>query len=360
MNQTDIANIRLINQQIAVTKASTVKDVVAWMGAMQAQDYAMAKWAVGVRLPGSTDWDVEAAIDNGEIIRPHLLRPTWHLVSADDVYWMLELTAPFIKASMKSREKELELSAAIFAKSNSIIEETLRGRQNVTREELIAELDKHGIATDQNRASHLLVRAELEGIACSGATRGGKLTYALLEARVSKTKPFARDEALAALARRYFASRCPATLQDFAWWSGLSVGDATRALEMIKADFSSETVDSQVYWLADNRSISNSGKASVHLLPAFDEFIISYRDRSAVLPFEDRLKAVSSGGVFRPTIVINGQVTGIWKRTIKKDRVLVETELFRQPEDLTRSLIEKAAAEFARFLGKQIKVSHKL
>ncbi len=160
MNLTDIAKIRLISQQIAETKFKTVKDIVDWMGAMQAQDYAVAKWAIGVRLPNSTDQVIETAINNGEIIRTHLLRPTWHFVSADAIYWMLELTAPQIKASLKSRHKELELSETIFAKSNTIIEKALRGGKHLTREELMAELGKGKIATDDNRASHLLLRAE--------------------------------------------------------------------------------------------------------------------------------------------------------------------------------------------------------
>jgi hypothetical protein len=135
------------------------------------------------------------------------------------------------------------------------------------------------------------------------------------------------------------------------------VGDATRALEMVKSDFISETIDSRDYWLTE--PVTMPGQASVYLLPSFDEFTISYRDRSAALPFGDRLKAVSNNGIFRPTIVVNGQVMGIWKRTIKKDRVLMETDLFTQPGDLTRGLIEQEATKFAQFLGKQIEISHK-
>ena len=155
MNLADIANIRLLSQQIAGTKCKSAKDIVAWMGAMQAQDYAMVKWAIGVRLPNATEQLIETAINNGEIIRTHLLRPTWHLVSADDIYWLLRLTAPQIKAALKSRHKELALSEAVFTKSNTIIEKALRGREHLTREELMAALAKAKIATDENRSSHL-------------------------------------------------------------------------------------------------------------------------------------------------------------------------------------------------------------
>jgi hypothetical protein len=326
------------------------------MGAMQAQDYAMAKWAIGVRLPGSTDRAIEAALDAGEIIRTHLLRPTWHFASADDIYWMLELTAPRIKAGLKSRHIELGLDETIVRKSNAIIEKALRGGKHLTREELVAQLGKAKIPTDDNRASHLLSRAELDGVVCSGATKGGKQTYALLEDRVPKTKAVTKEEALAKLALKYFASHGPATVQDFAWWSGLSVSDARRALEMVKGRLISETIHTQTLWFADD--ISTTDTESVYLLPAFDEFIISYKDRSAAIPVENRIKAVSNNGIFRPVVVVNGQVMGIWKRTIKKSVVIVETELFRPPDKTTKSLIEKAAMHYGHFLEKKIEMSH--
>ena len=350
MNLTDIAKMRLMSQQIAETKFKTAKDIVNWMGAMQAQDYIMAKWAVGVRLPNSTDQVIESAINNGEIIRTHLLRPTWHFVSADDIYWMLELTAPQIKASLKSRHKELGLSETIFAKSNTIIEKALRGGKHLIREELVNELRKAKIATNDNRASHLMLRAELDRIVCSGATKGGKQTYALLEERVPKIKSLAKEEALAKLARKYFASHGPATLQDFVWWSGLSVRDAKHALDMVKSDLSSEIIDSQTYWFTSFFSIPKTDKKAVYLLPSFDEFIISYKDRSALLPFENQNKTVSNNGIFRPLIVVNGQVMGIWKRTIKKDKAIVEAKLFKQPNKTTKGLIIKASIEYGHFL----------
>ena len=354
---TDIARIRLASQQIAGTTLGTVKDMVAWMGAMQAQDYPMAKWALGVRLPGSTDQVIEAALDAGEIIRTHLLRPTWHFVSADDVYWLLELTAPHIKASIKSRHKELELSEAILAKSNVVIGKAFRDQEHLTREQIKVELEKAQIATDNNRLSHLLLWAELEGIVCSGAVKGGKQTYALLEARVPKTRSLTKEEALAALAQKYFASHCPATLHDFTWWSGLSAGDAKRALEMVKADFISETIASQTYWLPGSYSTSPPGQEAAVLLPAYDEFIISYRDRSTALSPGSHSKTISENGLFRPVIVVNGQVMGIWKRAIKKDQVMVETELFEQLDQTTQGWIEKASLHYARFLEKKLVTS---
>jgi len=359
MNLIDIANVRLISQQVAEARFGTVKDLVGWMGALQAQDLPMAKWALGVRLPGSTVEVVEAALDRGEILRTHLLRPTWHFVTADDIYWMLELTAPHIKASLKSRDRDLALTETIFAQSNSIIEKALGNGEHLRREELVAELNTASIATDKNRASHLLFRAELDGIVCSGATRGGRPTYALLEDRVPNKRLLTRDEALANLARRYFTSRCPATRQDFSWWSGLTAGAAKQALEMVKSDFTSETIGSRDYWVSNSLPVVETRMNAAYLLPAYDEMIISYRDRGPSLPFSAYNKIVSINGLFRPVIVVNGQVTGIWKRTIEKARVLVEPELFKEPDHATWRLIEEAAMQFGRFLGKEIEMKHR-
>jgi len=358
MNLADIANIRLINQHIVQSRFKAVKELVGWMGALQAQDYGMAKWAIGLRLTGATDQLIETAINNGEIIRTHLLRPTWHFVSADDIYWMLVLRAAPIKASLRSRFKQLGLSESMIATSNRIMENALRGGKSLTREELLPELTKGGIPIDENRASHLLVRAELDGLVCSGAIKDRKQTYALLEERVPKANLPSREEALAKLAEIYFSSHGPATLPDFTWWSGLSISDAIRALEMVKLDFHSETIEAQTYWFSNTHSIPSAKRGMVYLLPAFDEFIISYTDRRAALPFESFSKAVSNNGIFHPIVVVNSQITGIWKRTIKRDKIVMETELFQPPDQTTVRLIEKAANQYGNFLGMEIEMEH--
>lgn len=359
MKLADIANIRLASQLISKPQFDTVKDIVGWMGAMQAQDYAMVKWAVGLRHPDADSLEIERAISDGEIIRTHLLRPTWHLVSADDIHWMLELTAARIRAGMKSRHRVLGLTESLLERSSETIARALEGKQ-LNREELISELEKAGIpTTGDNRASHMLQVAELTGIICSGATNGNKETYALLCERVPKTTSLSREAALAALAKKYFNSHCPATLNDFVWWSGLSVREAKQAMDLVKTDFVTETIGSQDYLFPSSYEVPEAGGEGVWLLPAFDEFLISYKDRSATLPFKDFTKTVYINGVFRPIVVVNGKVKGIWKRTIKKDRVVVETELFRKAGRTTLGKIEKAAAEYGRFLGREVEISHR-
>jgi len=348
----DIANLRLVNQHVSASKFTKVKDLVAYFGAMQAQDYSMAKWAIGVRLPGSTSDLIENALDNGEILRTHVLRPTWHFVSSNDIKWMTELSASRIIAAMKTRNKELELTDLIFKKSNLIIQNSLAGGNNLTREDLIANLRKSGIATDNNRASHIFFQAELEGLICSGRKKGNKLTYALLNERAPHTKSLSREHSLEKLAFKYFSSHGPATIKDFTWWSGLTVKEAASAMEMIRPSFITEKTDAGVYMLPGdlNDSVFNEG---TYLLPAYDEFLISYRDRSASMSLVHHKKAISDNGIFRPLIVINGQVAGLWKKNIIKEKVIVEPSLFKSYNKKIMNSIERKAEAFGNFLGKK-------
>jgi len=359
MTSKEIVNLRLKSQQFVNAELNSAKDLASYMGAMQAQDFEMVKWAVGIRLPNSRIQTVESAINKGEVIRTHLMRPTWHLVSADDVYWLLELTASKIKSSMKSRDRQLELSETILKKTNRILEKALLGRNYLSREEIKIKFEKNKIVTDNNRLSHILLNAELDKIICSGPIKKNKQTYALLDERVSNKRNFTRDEALAELATRYFTSHCPATIKDFSWWSGLSVKDAKNALEMVKSNFISETINSETYWFASSVSKIRNLKNTIHLLPAYDEFLISYKDRSASLPRRINNKAVSSNGIFYPILLFNGQIAGLWKRATTKDKVVVNIDLFKRSNKNTKLFISEAADRFHHFLGKQIEVIEK-
>ncbi|HEY5408092.1 MAG TPA: winged helix DNA-binding domain-containing protein [Ginsengibacter sp.] len=356
MNFKNISNVRLIAQQITTPTFTTPKEIVSWMGALQAQDYNMAKWAIGVRLPGSTDAKIEDAFNKGTILRTHVLRPTWHFVSADDIQWMLELTAPHMNLAMKSRHKQLGLNEKIFSKSNSIIQKALEQGKHLTRPEIMSELEKANIATHDLKAIHLMYHAELNGIVCSGMMRGKNHTYALLEERVKKVKHITREEALAKLAERYFKSRCPATLEDFIWWSGLNITDGRNALEMVKNNFISENIKSKTYWLPGSFSVTPKSKSSFYLLPAFDEFIISYKDRRAVIEQEYYAKAFTANGIFRPVMVMNGKVIGLWKRDIQKDKLITEAQFFKRAGEAAINSFKNESKTYAKFLCKKVEV----
>ncbi len=326
------------------------------MGAMQAQDFEMVKWAVGIRASGSDYSSVESAFNNGDIIRTHLLRPTWHLVSSFDIKWMLELTAPRIKASLNSRHKDLGLNKSLIDKSNKIIINALEENGELTRDYILSLFGKAKIDTSGNRAYHLFLMAELEALICSGKIKGKKQTYSLFEKRVPSALSLTKESALKKLALIYFNSRGPAAVHDFIWWSGLSASDAKAALEYVKPALSSKSVNSTEYWFAEDSRAAKMNVDAVRLLPAFDEFMISYKDRTALFGNDKMNKAVSSNGVFRPAVLVNGKVSGIWKRTFNKDNVNVEIELFVNKTNRIKSLVQKSAYRYGKFLGKKAEV----
>ncbi len=356
MTLSEIATARLSNQQLISTSFKTPEEIVRWMGAMQAQDYGMSKWAIGIRLPYSTDKEIEAAIDRGEIIRTHVMRPTWHFVSAKDIRWMLELTAPRIHTIVNSSNKRLGLTEAILKKSISIIEKSLEGGRHLTREELMTELGKKKIDASDIRSAHIMYRAELNGLVCNGAMRGKQITYALMDERIPTTKKFDKDEALAELALRYFTSHGPATVQDFCWWSGLAAGDGKKGVELNKSKLSFVNVDTQTFWFSENGLKKKSKTETVHFLPAFDEYMLSYRDRSACIDPAVGRHAMTVNGIFKPIIVVNGKVEGIWKRSLKKENIVVEPFYFEGAKKFKNKLIEDSLKPYANFLNRKVQL----
>lgn len=326
------------------------------MGALQAQDFNMAKWAIGCRLPHATVAMVDAAVEKAEIIRTHVLRPTWHFVSADDIYWMLELSAPQIKTVGKSRDNALGITESQFQKSNHLLEKALNGGKQLTRAQLTEHFNNGGIELWDNRLYHFLMRAEIEGIIFSKYSGTNKQTYSLLREAHPNTQTFTRDEALAELAKRYFASHGPATVHDFAWWSGLSLTDCRKGLAFVAPHFVTETIDGQTYYLSSAPAKPKQNDNPIHLLPAFDEYLISYKNRTAAIELGHQSKAFSNNGIFKPIIVENGKVVGIWKQTIKKERLLLETDFFQSPNANVGHWMVNAAKPLGAFLNKEVEV----
>lgn len=340
MANLNIAHLRLHNQLISQPMFAKPADAVQWLGAVQAQDYAAAKWAVGLRLPGASDDDIEQAYNKGLLLRTHVMRPTWHFVSPADIRWLLALTAPRVKAALSYYDRKLELDDATLTSSNAALTRALQGGNQLTRSELAAVLKQASIATDDlQRLTHLMMHAELDGIICSGARRGNQSTYALLDERVPQANILDRDEALAKLARRYFTSHGPATLQDFVWWSGLTVADAKSGLAMAACQLISEIIDGLTYWLAASTPPTKNLTHSVYLLPNYDEYVVGYTDRGAVFHSSNTQKLGARDNVlFNHIVVVDGQVVGTWKRMVKKEVVMVTPCFFTEmAEDLWRA-----------------------
>jgi hypothetical protein len=351
MTSFDITSKRLLNQHLAFPVFKNPADVVKYMGAIQSQDYAGAKWAIAQRLLGASDTLIEKAFANGDIIRTHVMRPTWHFVSPDDIRWMLELTAPRVTAIAGTRHRQLQLDDHIFSRSEIALSAALQGGKQLTRSEIADVLQQAGIATDEQRFVHIMMQMELNGLVCSGGTRGKQFTYALLDERVPRTKTLDRNEALATLADRYFTAHGPATLADFAWWSGLSVADCKAGLEMVKHKLTNETVEGSTYWFTEQLHHPKSKSAVAFLLPNYDEYIVSYKDRSAAIAAKDIDKADPRGTIFNNTIVINGRIAGTWKRSFKKNTVVLDIFPFSKLSKVNNAAIAAAAKRYSKFLG---------
>ena len=319
------------------------------MGAVQAQDYAGAKWALGLRMQKSGDAAIEKAMAAGSIIRTHVLRPTWHFITPADAHWMIDLTAPRINAFSASRYRQLELDGPVFTQSNDALAKALEGGKQLTRDEVLAALNNAGIKTNDLRFIHLLMHAELDKVICSGGRQGKQFTYALFDDRVPAGAAIDKEQALAKLAERYFNSRGPATLHDFAWWGGITLTEAKTGLEAVKTRLNSVVVDGRMFWMPNEPGIISVKSRSAYLLPAFDEFAVAYADRTATV--NARYTAQARHVIFDPSIVVNNQVVGTWKRGLKKQGVDISLNLFGKITQLQKKRVEAAAARYRKFIG---------
>lgn len=347
-----IALARLASQQVARPALQTPAEVVAWLGAVQAQDYLGALWAVGLRVPGGTEALVEQALAQRAVVRTWPMRGTIHFVAPADVRWMLELLTPRVVQRSQSRLRGLGLDAPTLAASAEVLARALAGGRQLTRPQLYAALEQAGIPADGQRGLHILGQLAHARLICFGPRAGKQPTFTLLDEWVPAAPALPRDEALARLALRYFTSHGPATLQDFVWWSGLTVGDARAGLAGAAERLASAAVDGQTYHYAPEAAELSEACAGTFLLPPFDEFLVAYRDRGAALDPQHAGMVVPGGnGIFNPIVVTGGRVAGTWKRTLKRDRVEIGFAPFAPWDAAQRRAAEAAAEFYGRFLG---------
>jgi len=352
MRTLDIAHQRLHNQGLSSQDLKKPGEVVKWLGAVQAQDYYGAKWALGQRTKSLTDGDVEKAFSDGQILRTHVMRPTWHFVTPADIRWLLRLTAPRVNVACSHYYRKLELDESVFRRSNKALARALQGGKHLTRETLRTVIQRAGIASDDLlRSTYLILRAELDGLICSGPRIGKQFTYGLLDERVPQGKALGNDEALAELTRRYFTSHGPATASDFIWWSGLTATDVKKGLEIVKRDLVKEVVDSKTFWLSSSTTTMKRASRDVFLLPGFDEYLIAYADRSAVIDPKYSKRPTRENFVFNSIIVWDGRLVGTWNRKIEKTSVTITLSPLA-PFSKTQTLaIAEAARRYGEFLG---------
>jgi hypothetical protein len=346
----DVIAARLHNQRLTASTLRRPEDVVTWLGAVQAQDYAGARWATGQRMLDATDASIEQAFDAGRILRTHILRPTWHFVAPADLRWMLALSAPRVHRANGFAYRSSSLTPKSVAKGADVICRALEGHQHLTRVELAAHLRRARLPDTGVALAYIVMHAELEGLICSGPRRGKQFTYALIDERVPPGARLDAGEALVALTRRYFTSHGPATLRDFVWWSGLTMAQARSGLATLGGTIETAEIDGRRHWWAGDASPSTSRGHSMYLLPNYDEFLIAFKDR------QWSASATTLAPRFGPAmqhphqVVSDGRVEGSWRRTLRPSGTVVDVVPYRRLTRGERAALTVAADRFAAYL----------
>lgn len=359
---------RLHHQHLLGEGLPSVGAVVRWFGAVQAQEVSGATWALARRVSTRiSESDVLAALDAGDIIRTHVLRPTWHVVAPEDLRWLLALTGPRVRAGQAARYTELGLDAATLSKAGRVIAHALGEVPHLTRHALGEQLGRAGVSTEGQRLPHLLMHAELDGLICSGPRQGRHFTYALVDQRVAPTATRSREDALAALMTRYFTSHGPATAHDAAWWSGLTIRDVREGVGLSGDALVAHRIDGVPHWSGadggterparDGRTRPNA--PAVHLLSNFDEYTVAYRDRRALLHAGAEPSTLAQSALLSQPVMIDGRHGGRWRRTIPARAsapVTVEVQLLDAPTTAIQRALEAEVKRYAGFLGRPVSV----
>lgn len=351
----DLVAKRLFSQRIEGNKPDTPEETVRWMGAVQAQEYEQALWAIALRMQSAKKKDIEEAIAAGKIIRTWPMRGTMHFVTPKDSRWMLKLSEARMLKKAEARMMGLNIDESLVNTCMGFFREALRDKKVLTRQEMMTLLEKEGIATKDQRGYHLLWQAAQRGIICMGPMQDKKQTFMLLDDVIPEGPNLTKDEALGELALRYITSHGPATVHDFAWWAGLYLPDARRGIEIAEPKVIFEKRNGEELWSSlESPSPKPIPEPSIRLLPSFDEYLIGYKERSEVLDAEHLLE-VSPGnnGTSHPIVVVDGRVTGIWKQDIRKNAIDLNF-IFFVPILYEKELIYREAERYSDFLNLQL------
>jgi hypothetical protein len=352
MKDEEIARLRLRRQRLTGARLPTPEAVVGWLGAVQAQEFEVAKWSIARRSRGRvTSADLDRALAEGRILRTHVLRSTWHFVLPADLRWLQMLVGPRVRARMATYYERNGLTDAVFARSQAVLREALAGGRQLLRKEVAAAFARGGVATDGLRLRFLLLQAELDLVVCSGALRGKHQTFALVDDLVPPAPPIPEDEALAELTRRYFSSHGPATLKDFLWWSSLTAAQVRRGLELLEGKgLRRLEAGGRTYWLGAAPARPAAAAAPVHLLQAFDEYMIGYTESRKVLAVAGQPDAPVGAPLYANVLTRDGQMIGFWRTVLDAEQALVDVHLARPLDAPTRKALEDEVERYSHFL----------
>jgi hypothetical protein len=352
MKSREIAERRMYSQHLWGTPFDTPEEVVGWLGAVQAQEFHYAKWSVAQRADGVDDAAMDRAFADGTFLRTHILRPTWHFVLAEDLRWMLSLSAPRIHALNAHLYRKLELDVKTLARADSLLAMSLKDGAQLTRKEIATVMAKASIDTSDQRLAFILMHAELDSVVCSGALRGKQHTYALFDDRVPSAKALDRDEALARLTSRYFTARGPATLKDFSRWSSLTMADCRGGLGSVGSELDHEVVEGRTYWFASIASSPEAPSKRIDLVQGYDECIMSYSEsRDALFSHLESPIVPGSNATPYHAVLLGGRLIGHWRRALSKGSAEIETWFYRPLKGAEERSFEDAVARFGRYLG---------
>lgn len=353
MSTVEIARRRLATLGVAAPGEETAADVVGRLGAMQSQEFAVAKWSIAQRSATAlTGAELDRQFADGVFLRTHVLRPTWHFVSPADIRWLLRLSGPRVHAVNAYYYRKLGVDDEVAATTAKLMVDALGGGNRLTRRELAAVFAKAGIDASGLRMGYLMMRAELDALVCSGGLAGKQHTYALLDERVPDAPELPREEALAELVSRYFTSHGPATVKDFVWWSGLTAADTRTGIEAAGERLRSEDIDGRTYWSgpAPPRPYGDPSPTA-HLIQCYDEYVVGYGDSRGAMDVSGLAHAPRADGTFIHAILLDTQGVGFWRRVPTSRSVTVETDLLMPLDDAQRAALDDAVARYGRFVG---------
>lgn len=350
MTHDEIVARRLYAQGLTTAPFTSPGDAVRALVAMQAQEYAPAKWSIGERADGVEEASVDRAMADGTILRTHVLRPTWHFVARSDLRWLMEVSGPRVEAVNASIYRKLGLDAALLARCNDLIARALEGERHLSRREIAAVLERAGVAAQGQRLAYVVMHAELDRVVCSGAPRGKEQTYALFDERVPPSGPRDPEEALAELALRYFTTRGPATEKDFRWWSGLTAAQAKRGIAVLGKALEPVVVEGRTYRWAPADAPPSEPSPTAHLLQTYDEYVIAYSE-SRFLMDGARLwrEIVGPGASYFHALILDGQLAGQWRSTFARRTLTIDVRLSREITAREREAVERVVARYGEF-----------